>query len=100
MKSKLKPLIITAIAIMSVVIILAGLLYFGVLHINNPELKGLTVKGVDVSSYQGDIDWPVLVSQDIDISSIDFEKMQDIYIAKYIMGKELTVPLSVIKIRQ
>ena len=70
MKSKLKPLIITAIAIMSVVIILAGLFYFGVLHINNPELKGLTVKGVDVSSYQGDIDWPLLVSQDIDFAYI------------------------------
>ena len=48
----------------------ASLLYLGVIHINHPELSGYNVKGVDVSSYQGDIDWEVLSSQDIDFAYI------------------------------
>lgn len=49
----------------------AGLfLYFGVIHINHPKLQGYTVKGVDVSSYQGDINWQELASQDIDFAYI------------------------------
>ena len=55
---------------MAIVILLVCSLYFGLIHINNPELNGLTVKGVDVSSYQGNIDWPLLVSQDIDFAYI------------------------------
>lgn len=37
---------------------------------NYPELNGYTIKGVDVSSYQGDIDWDVLSSQGIDFAYI------------------------------
>ena len=51
-------------------LIAACSLYFGLIHINNPELNGFTVKGVDVSSYQGNIDWPLLASQDIDFAYI------------------------------
>ena len=69
-KTGFKPVIITAIVIASIVASLCCLLYFGVIHFNNPALKGYTVKGVDVSSYQGDIDWPLLVSQDIDFAYI------------------------------
>ena len=70
MKNKFKPFIITAIVLVSVMAIMGGLLYCGVIHINNPELKSLKVRGVDVSSYQGDIDWSLLTSQDIDFAYI------------------------------
>lgn len=70
MKKNLKAVIITASILLAVTLIAACSLYFGLIHINNPELNGFTVKGVDVSSYQGNIDWPLLVSQDIDFAYI------------------------------
>ena len=48
----------------------ALLLYFGIIHINHPESQGFKVKGVDVSSYQGDIDWNRLASEDISFAYI------------------------------
>lgn len=43
----------------------AGLLLWnGVIHFNNPSLKKYPVRGVDVSAYQGTIDWDVLSKQD------------------------------------
>ena len=45
----------------------AALFYFGILHINNPKSP---VRGVDVSSYQGAINWQELSSQDIDFAYI------------------------------
>ena len=42
----------------------------GIIHINHPDKKGYTVRGVDVSGYQGDIDWTVLSSQGIDFAYI------------------------------
>jgi lysozyme len=70
MKKNLKAVIITASILLAVMLIAACSLYFGLIHINNPELNGFTVKGVDVSSYQGNIDWPLLVSRDIDFAYI------------------------------
>ena len=70
MKKNLKAVIITASILLAVMLIAACSLYFGLIHINNPELNGFTVKGVDVSSYQGNIDWPLLASQDIDFAYI------------------------------
>ena len=70
MKKKLKVVILTLSILLALMAVLACSLYFGLIHINNPELKGLTVRGVDVSSYQGNIDWPLLVSQDIDFAYI------------------------------
>ena len=37
---------------------------------NNIYAKDYEIKGVDVSSYQGDIDWPRLASQDIDFAFV------------------------------
>lgn len=48
--------------------VICALLYSGVIHLNHPELSGYNIKGVDVSSYQGDIDWNVLAGQDIDFA--------------------------------
>ncbi len=43
----------------------AALFYFGVLKFNNPLRAQYPVRGVDVSSYQGEIDWEVLSRQQI-----------------------------------
>lgn len=48
----------------------AALLYFGIVQINRPSTDKYPVRGVDVSEYQGDIDWSVLAAQDIDFAFI------------------------------
>ena len=51
-------------------VILALLLYLGIVHINNPSKAKYPVNGVDVSAYQGQVDWDTLSSQDIDFAYI------------------------------
>ncbi|MHC1694397.1 MAG: GH25 family lysozyme [Eubacteriales bacterium] len=46
------------------------LFYNGILKINNPSLKAYPVRGIDVSSYQGVIDWGVISKQDISFAFI------------------------------
>ena len=46
------------------------LLYTGVLQLNHPSRERYPVRGVDVSSYQGEVDWPLLASQDIQFAFI------------------------------
>ena len=71
---KNNPLFNKMLIALACLILLGGSLcaafYFGILHMNYPELNGYTIKGVDVSSYQGDIDWGVLSSQGIDFAYI------------------------------
>lgn len=50
--------------------IIAALLYFGVLQMNYPSLKKYPVRGVDVSHYQGEIDWEILSNQNISFAYI------------------------------
>ncbi len=50
--------------------VLALLLWNGKILINNPNYEEYPVRGVDVSAYQGEIDWSVLASQDIDFAFI------------------------------
>ncbi len=45
--------------------IYAWMVYNGYLLLNHPSRSQYPVVGVDVSHYQGDIDWPVLSDQDI-----------------------------------
>jgi len=45
--------------------LLLGLTYYGVLRPTRWIAERYPVHGVDVSSYQGDIDWPTLAAQDI-----------------------------------
>jgi len=52
------------------VLALAGLLGEGVVQANNPPRERYPVWGVDVSRYQGDIDWPVLAGQGIEFAYI------------------------------
>lgn len=49
-------------------IVFAILFWNGIIHFNNPPSG--SVIGVDVSSYQGDIDWEMLSSQDISFAFI------------------------------
>ena len=65
MKKKLKVVILAASFLLALAVLLACLLYFGVIHINNPEIKGLTVRGVDVSSYQGNFILSVFSAQSL-----------------------------------
>lgn len=44
---------------------LALCFYNGVLQFNNPSRQTYPVRGVDVSAYQGEIDWETLAGQDI-----------------------------------
>lgn len=64
---KYKTIALTIAGLVLVCVALCACLYFGIIHINNPEYK---VRGVDVSSYQGDIDWNVLSLQRIDFAYI------------------------------
>lgn len=56
------------IALLVAVGIVASLLWTGVVHPNSPSSERYPVRGVDVSRYQGDIDWPVLAGQGIDFA--------------------------------
>jgi len=55
---------------MAVAIVVGALLWRGVLQLNGRSASSYSVKGVDVSSYQGTIDWSVLASQNIDFAFI------------------------------
>lgn len=67
---KFKIIIISVVAVILGLCTFAALFYFGVLHINNPSKKRYPVVGVDVSAYQGEIDWEVLSKQKIDFAYI------------------------------
>jgi len=45
--------------------ILACLFFYGILHFNNPSMRDYPIRGVDVSHYQGDIDWRVIASHGV-----------------------------------
>ncbi len=48
-----------------------GLLFWnGILQFNNPSRDRYPIRGVDVSSYQGEIDWDVLSAEGIDFAFI------------------------------
>ena len=69
MKKKKLIFIIVPIAIL-IPVIMALLYYYGIIHINNPSKRKYPVRGVDVSAYQGEVDWQVLSSQKIDFAYI------------------------------
>lgn len=54
----------------AVVGVLAGLVWAGMVHANNPSRERYPIRGVDVSRYQGVIDWPVLAGQGIDFAFV------------------------------
>lgn len=63
---RVKPVFIIIIsAVLILAVSAAGCLYFGVIHFNNPSDKQYPVKGADISSYQGEVDFEVLARQNI-----------------------------------
>lgn len=68
---KIKSIIIIIFAlILSISIFFTGLIYNGIILMNNPSRDSYPVRGVDVSTYQGDIDWETLVANDISFAFI------------------------------
>lgn len=65
-----KKLFISFSVITVICITAAALLCFGITQINHPPKDKYPIRGVDVSEYQGDIDWSVLSNQDIDFAFI------------------------------
>lgn len=63
-------LIVGVAAVAATVGLVAGLLLAGVVHPNDPPAGRYPIRGVDVSRYQGDIDWPVLAAQGIDFAFV------------------------------
>lgn len=61
------PLLIALMLIIGVVCLLLGR---GVLWFNMPRKSQYAVRGVDVSHYQGDIDWAVLSAQNVQFAFI------------------------------
>lgn len=68
MKKKIIALIFILIALTGAVSIF--LVWNGIILLNNPSEEKYPVRGVDVSSYQGKIDWQVLSSQNISFAFI------------------------------
>lgn len=48
----------------------ATLLYYGILHLNNPDRAQFPVRGIDVSHHQGAIDWQRLPRDDVQFAYI------------------------------
>ena len=70
-KLKINKLMIITVSVLALICITAAvLLYFGIIQINHPPKDKYPIRGVDVSEYQGDIDWSVLANQDIDFAFI------------------------------
>lgn len=71
MKTKRIRLIIVLVSLLAVSgIILFSFVWNGVIIINGFSVKQYPVKGIDVSSYQGEIDWEILSEQDVSFAFI------------------------------
>lgn len=66
----LKPVLIAAGAILIFIIPFCILVWNGVILLNGASAAKYPVRGVDVSAYQGDIDWEELSSQNISFAFI------------------------------
>ncbi len=64
LKTKYKVIIFSVFVLLTLGIILFVCLWNGVIQLNNPSKSEYPVRGVDVSRYQGEIDWAVLSEQD------------------------------------
>lgn len=74
MKKKILTAFVGAISLAFVGLLIAQLLYYmvwnGVVLLNNPPKSIYPVRGVDVSHYQGEIDWKTLCGEGIDFAFI------------------------------
>ena len=65
-----------------ITLIILTLWYNGILIFNYPDKKEDKIKGIDVSAYQGDIDWNILSKQGIDFVLIKYLLLFNIDIKK------------------
>ncbi|WP_026503826.1 GH25 family lysozyme [Butyrivibrio sp. NC3005] len=65
-----RKILLSIVALVLLICLAMILLYYGVIHINNPSKKKYPIKGVDVSHYQGEIDWDKLSKEDIKFAYI------------------------------
>ena len=63
--------------------VLALLVYQGIIWFVNPSEKEYPVRGVDVSVYQGEINWDILASQNIDFAFIKATEGSDFVDEKF-----------------
>lgn len=70
MKKQIRFLIGIGLGLAAILCIAAMLLYFGIILLNNPSRAQYPVRGVDVSAYQGEIDWETLAAQNIQFAYI------------------------------
>ncbi len=70
MKKKIYTALLVFAMFCTVGIVTFLLVWNGVILLNNPSVDKYPVRGVDVSHYQGDIDWNRLASQSIDFAFI------------------------------
>ncbi|NLK39319.1 MAG: glycoside hydrolase family 25 protein [Clostridiales bacterium] len=70
MKKYIKLLIILTSVLILSALITGLLIYCGVIHFNNPSEKRYPIRGVDVSAYQGEVDWEILSEQGISFAFI------------------------------
>lgn len=61
--------LVTGLLLMGMTVYTA-LLYYGILHLNNPDRKRYPVRGIDVSHHQGKIDWQHLPHEDVQFAYI------------------------------
>lgn len=62
------PVIVGVVGTLVIGGVCASLIAMGLVRPNAILAEGYAVRGVDVSSYQGDIDWDVLAEEDIDFA--------------------------------
>lgn len=68
---KVKKKIVILIMVSALFVIMLGeLFYTGILWFVYPENMGYSVKGIDVSRYQGNINWEIISSQEIEFAFI------------------------------
>ena len=70
-KTKWKLILVCTVCSLGLIgVIICTLLYNGIIQINGISAGKYPVRGVDVSAYQGDIDWDILSSQNIQFAFI------------------------------
>lgn len=65
-----KVIIILLTFLIAVSLLCAILLYNGIIWFNNPSEKDYPIRGIDVSAYQGEIDWNTFNNKNIDFAFI------------------------------
>ena len=65
-----KKLLLLASIILVILIIIITLWYNGIIIFNYPSKEKYKIRGIDVSAYQGNIDWNILSNQEIDFAFI------------------------------